>query len=55
MVELAYKYQPSGQEGPNRNRNYVKPRDGLVEVLKQFLDNFRSFYETTTETAQETP
>jgi len=36
-VETAYKFKPSGQEGPNRNREYVKPRDELVNVFEQFL------------------
>jgi len=39
-VELAYKYNPSGQEGPNRKRDYIKPESPLEQALAEYLDTY---------------
>jgi len=45
MIETAYKYKPSGQEGPKKDRQYVKPRDELAQAFKQWLDNCPDLHE----------
>jgi len=41
MKELAYKYNPAGQEGPKQNRQYHKPESELEKALEKYLNSFR--------------
>jgi len=41
-LETAYKYKPSGQEGPKRDRRYAKPDSPLTKALEEFLNSFNT-------------
>jgi len=43
-VELAYKYKPSGQESPKRNRHYHKSESPLEKALEKYLNKLEGHY-----------
>jgi len=44
MIETAYKFKPSGQEGPKQARQYTKPETPLEKALEKYLTRWPAIH-----------